>query len=147
MGPARKYPVHLSDAERQELEQFVSQGSRRAREITRARVLLLADAGRSDPEIAALLGLTRQSVLATRKKYCQQQEEPLLKRIQDAPRSGRPIRVDHRVEAHITLLACSAPPPGAARWTLRLMADHLVRSEIVEAISHERVRQALKKTI
>jgi len=66
--------------------------------------------------------------------------------IKDKPRSGRPLTFDSRVEAKVSLIACSAPPTGAARWTLHLIADKLVKLDAVESISHESVRQLLKKT-
>jgi hypothetical protein len=66
--------------------------------------------------------------------------------IQDKPRSGRPLQFDSRVEAKVSLIACSQPPVGAAHWTLQLIADKLVKLEVVDSISHESVRQLLKKT-
>lgn len=141
-----KYEVHLTDEERQTLEQFVARGKKNARELTRARVLLLADAGKPDREITAVLDVSRPTVSAVRQKAAHRAEAPIVAVLADAPRAGRPITVDSRVEAHIALLACSAPPEGAARWTLHLIADKLVQLEVIESISHERVRTALKKT-
>jgi len=147
MSRKKKYPVHLSEEERKELNQFVSRGKKSAREITRARILLLADEGKLDREIVQLLGISRQTVARVRKKYAQRQDEPVLELLQSAPRSGRPPKLDSRVEAHITMIACSEPPEGASQWTLRMIADQLVKLEVIDSISHETVRQALKKTL
>lgn len=141
-----KYPVTLTAKERKALETFVSSGEKNARQITRARVLLYADAGKRDHEILSLLGITRQTILTLRKKYCEVAYNHILDLLQDAPRSGRPIQVDSRVQAKVSMIACSEPPEGFARWTLRLIADKLIELEVVEDISHESVRHALKKT-
>jgi len=146
MNPPTKYHVHLTDSDRQALQQFVARGKKQARHITRARILLLADEGKKDQDIVALLGLSRPTVSAMRQKYAENPDVPILDLLPDAPRSGRPIRVDSRVEAHISMIACSEAPEGAARWTLHLIADQLVKLEVIDSISHERVRQALKKT-
>ena len=142
----QKYPVHLTAAERTTLEQFVSRGRHRARELRRARILLLADAGQTDLAISALLGVCRPTVALARRYYADHPELSILQRLADPPRPGRPINVDGRVEAKIAMIAGSEPPEGAARWTLQLIADQLVELEVIDTISHERVRQALKKT-
>jgi len=146
MNPPTKYQVHLTDSDRQTLRQFVARGTKQARHITRARILLLADEGKKDQEIVALLGVSRPTVSAMRQKYAQHPDVPILDLLPDAPRSGRPIQVDSRVEAQIAMIACSEAPEGSARWTLHLIADQLVKLEVIDSISHERVRQALKKT-
>jgi transposase len=144
--PKPKYVVNLSKKERQELTMFVSRGKKSAREITRARILLLADEGKSDQEIRDLLGPTRPTIWSLRKKYAERRDEPILNILKDEPRSGRPIKIDTRVEANISVIACSDPPAGSAKWTLRMVADRLVKLEVIDSISHESVRMALKKT-
>ena len=146
MGRTKQYSVCLTNSERKALHAFVSSGRKSARQITRARVLLLADAGKTDREIIDLLGVSRPTVSSMRKKYARGDYDHVLDLLPDDPRSGRPIQVDSGVEAHISMIACSEPPEGAARWTLHLIADKLVKLEIIDTISHERVRQALKKT-
>lgn len=146
MNPPTKYHVHLTDSDRQTLQQFVRSGEKKARQITRARILLLADEGKKDQEIVGLLGLSRPTVSAMRQKYAEHPDVPILDLLADAPRSGRPIQVDSRVEAKISMIACSEAPEGAARWTLHLIADQLVKLEVIDSISHEKVRQVLKKT-
>lgn len=147
MPHPQKYPVALTDAERKALETFVSSGQKKAREITRARILLLADAGNQDSEIQALLGLSRPTVCAMRRKYAQADDAHILDVLKDAPRAGRPIQIDTRVEAKISLIACSDPPEGSARWTLHMIADKLIELDIIDSISHESVRGVLKKTV
>ena len=146
MSLKKKYHVHLREEERNALHQFVSCGTKKARSITRARILLLADAGRSDHEIITVLGVSRPTVSAVRKRYAKRDERPILSVLSDAPRAGRPVTIDSRVEAHISLIACSEPPEGRTRWTLHMIADKLVELAVIESISHERVRTALKKT-
>jgi hypothetical protein len=141
-----KHLVHLTAAQRSALQAFVSSGQKKVREITRARILLLADAGHSDAEIITALGCCRPVIWAMRKRYAEGHFNPILEVLHEAPRQGRPVRIDSRVEAQSTMLSCSDPPEGSARWTLHLIADRLVKLEMVESISHERVRQALKKT-
>lgn len=146
MKRIKKHVVHLSKAERRTLTEFVSQGTHKARAINRARVLLLADEGNPDRAIGEILGLCRATIASMRKKFTQKGDTPLLDLVTDAARPGRPIKVDSQVEAQMTMIACSEPPEGAAKWTLRLIADRLVRLEVVDELSHETVRRTLKKT-
>ena len=146
MKSSTKYPVHLTASERQALKQFVASGQKQARPITRARILLLADAGHKNQAIADLLAVSLPTVYSMCKKYATQPYDDIIDLLPDASRSGRPLQIDSRMEAHIALIACSEAPEGAARWTLHMIADRLVELEVVDSISHERVRQALKKT-
>jgi transposase len=138
--------VILTEEERQELERFVTRGKKSAREITRARILLLTQDGRQVTEIAQTLGVSRATIYNVYKRYQQQKPRtPLVEVLEEAPRSGRPLKLDSRVQAKVTLIACSQPPTGRARWTLHLIADKLVQVGVTESISHESVRQLLKK--
>ena len=78
------------------------------------------------------------------KKYLQKADEHILDVLHEAPRSGRPIKIDTRVEAHVTMIACSDPPAGYGRWTLHMIADKLVQLEVIDTISYESVRRTLK---
>lgn len=142
----KRYKVKLNDHERKELEEFVSRGKKGAREINRARILLLSDEGKKGKEISKLLGISLPSIYSMRKKYSQSKDEHILEILQDEPRSGRPMKIDSRVEANITVIACSDPPKGSAKWTLRMIADRVVKLEVIDSISHESVRSSLKKT-
>ena len=144
--PKKRKAIHLTPDERQELERFVASGKKSARAITRARVLLLMQEGHRPTAIARTLGTSRATVYNVSKKYQQKARTPLLEVLQEEPRSGRPLKLDSRVEAKVTMIACSEPPAGAARWTLHLIADKLVRLGVTDSISHESVRRLLKKT-
>jgi transposase len=143
----KQHAIKLTPDERQELERFVTRGKKSAREITRARIFLLTQNGRRVTEIAQTLGVSRGTIYNTYQRYQQQKARtPLVEILQEAPRSGRPLKFDSRVEAQVTMLACSAPPTGRARWTLQLIADRLVTLGVTDSISHESARQLLKKT-
>jgi len=111
--------VTLTAKERKALEGFVSHGKKSARAITRARTLVLLDEGKKESEVAPLLGVSRGTISNTRKKSRQRGHAPLLALLQEAPRSGRPLTLDSRVEAKGTMLAGSPPPSGRSRWTLQ----------------------------
>ncbi len=146
---AYRYRVLLDDEQRARLRTLVGSGVAPARVLTRARVLLKADhgeggAGWSDAAIAGALDVHPSTVQRIRRQFVAEGLEASLAR-------KRPDRVyeralDGRREAHLVALACGEPPDGHARWSLRLLADELVRLEVVEAVSHETVRRTLKKT-
>jgi len=144
--PRKLYTVHLNEQEREQLETFVKQGKKSARAIIRARILLYADEQKTDEEISTLLRVSRPTVYHLRKKYHARTSPHILELLQEKPRSGQPIKIDTRVESHISLIACSNPPEGSVRWTLQMIADRLVTLNVVESICKESVRKALKKT-
>src|SRR5262245_13958968 len=137
-----KYQVRLSRAQRNQLLMLVRKGKELARVITRARVLLLADAQKTDDEIMQTLLVSRQMIYNMRRRF----QNEALAVLHDKPRPGKPRKLDGKAEARLTAIACSTPPVGHARWTLRLLAGELVRLEVVDSISHNAVGQALKKT-
>jgi transposase len=106
----------------------------------------MAQAGKKVKDIEQALGVSETTICHVRKNYHRGEPADILAFIKDKPRSGRPLQFDSRVEAKVSLIACSSPPAGSARWTLQLMADKLVKLEVVDTISHESVRQLLKKT-
>ena len=144
--PQKVYHVQLSHRDRRELEHYVTHGQHAARAVTRARILLLADEHYGDEEIMEVLGVSRPTVAKMRRKYQEQKGKPVLELLQEAVRPGQPVKVDRRLTAHVAGIACSEAPAGAARWTLELIAERLVALHLVETISRESVRQALKKT-
>ncbi len=146
MSRVKQHVVNLTAKEAKALRHFVGQGTQKARALNRARILLLAHAGKTDREIIEVLGVCRSTIASLRKRASQGAYEDILDLLREAPRSGQPLRVDSRVEANMTLIACSDPPAGAARWTLRMIADRLVELAVIESISHETVRTTLKKT-
>jgi transposase len=143
--PEKRREVRLTAAERDVLEKFVAQGTKSARAITRARILLLLDEARPAKELTKILGVSRGTLYNVRKKYMQKEQEHILDVLSEAPRSGRPIKIDTRVEANVTMIACSDPPEGCSRWTLQMIADKLVKLAVIDTISHESVRRTLKK--
>lgn len=136
----QKYSVTLSEAEKAELEAVVKRGKHTRREIQRAQMLLWSDAGKTDLEIASWLDVMPLTVATTRERWA------IEKRIADAPKTGRPKKLDGRQEALVVALACSDAPDGREHWTLSLLADKLVELQVVAAIAPETVRATLKKT-
>jgi putative transposase len=144
--PKKAPAVRLTAEERDLLEKFVAHGKKSARAINRARILLLLDEERSETEVTTILGISRGTIYNVRQKYLQKADEHILDVLHEAPRSGRPIKIDSCVEAHVTMIACSDPPEGYGRWTLHMIADKLVQLTVIETISYESVRRTLKKT-
>ncbi len=143
--PRKRITIKLSKQDEKILKKYVSQGQKNAREINRARILLLANEGLKVKDIEQALDVSPATICNVRNNYNRQEHNPILDVIKDKPRSGRPLKLDSQVAAKVSMIACSQPPVGAARWTLHLIADKLVKLEAVECISHESVRQLLKK--
>ena len=140
--------LRLSDEQREHLERLVRRGSAPARTQTRARILLLTDRSqgqtRTDQAVADALGCSRTTVVITRRLYVREGPAAAL---YDKVRPGAAPKITGEIEAKVTALACSDPPDGHARWTLRLLADRVVELGYVESISHVAVGERLKKTI
>jgi transposase len=136
------FVVKLSEEDREYLIQFISRGKASARSLARARILLMADEGYSNEEIAEVLKTTKTRVNRIRKRYCQ---EGLDFAINEKPRSGAPLKIDGTVEAQVTLLACSEPPEGRSTWTMQLLADRTVELGTIESISAMSIQRILKK--
>ena len=141
----KRLSVKLTQDEYDFLTTYVAHGQKSARQINRARTLLLSHDGKDDQEIASILGISRATAYNVRKKHHQQTYDHLVEVLQDKHRQGRPMVFDSTVEAQVTMIACSKAPQGAARWTLHLLADKLVQLNVVDSISHESVRSLLKK--
>lgn len=146
---AKKYVVKLCADERVELEQVVSKGKSPAWKIQRAHALLKCDQGPegpgwSDQRVAEAYGCTTQCLEKWRRQAVEWGPLSLMERKARLTPSIQP-KLDGEKEARLVALACSQPPKGHARWTLRLLAGRLVELEVVDAISHETVRRALKK--
>jgi transposase len=144
--PKKIYAVELSASEREHLENIVSTGTEKARTLTRARILLKADEGWTDPQIQAALDVSRPTVERVRRKYVMEGLKAALNR--KKPDREYERKIDGRDEAHLIALVCGDPPEGDAKWSMRLLADRFVALEQVEveSVSHETVRQVLKKT-
>ena len=144
MAPS-KYSVELTDDERAQLEAFLQRGEQPVRAARRARILLMADDGAIDREIAEVLGCADATAYQVRKRYHERGINAVHRK---APDRDYERKLDGEAEARLIALACSNPPEGRSRWTLRLLADELVQLEEVEfdSIAHETVRKTLKKT-
>jgi len=142
--PTKRYVVDLTPEERNALLAMVKSGPAAARKLTRARVLLLADEGRTDEEITAALHASRPTVERVRKRFV---DGGLEHALNDRARTGAPRKLSGRDEAMLVALACSEPPKGRTSWTMQLLADRLVSIEAVERISDETVRRVLKKRV
>lgn len=138
----KKYIVDLDERERNELEQLTTKGRSGARKTRRARILLLADEGRIDKEIASFLGSAVTTVERVRKRFV---EEGLEAALSERPRPGAARKLDGRQEAFLMALACSDVPEGKGHWSMRMLAERLVELEVVDEISDETVRRTLKR--
>lgn len=138
----KKYVVELNKDEKERLEKLTTKGKSGARKIRRARILLLAEEGYIDKEIARALGAAVTTVERVRKRFV---EEGLEATLSERPRPGASRKLDGHQEAYLAALACSDPPEGKKRWTMRMLAEKLVSLELVEEISEETVRRTLKK--
>jgi transposase len=137
------HTVQLSDDERALLHRYITTGIHSARSIRRAQILLAADRQHSDPWIAEHHAVSKITVYHLRRRYC---TDGLQTALHDKPRSGAPTKLDGRGEARFTAIACSDPPAGRQRWTVRRLADKLVELEVVDSISPATVGTLLKKT-
>ena len=143
-----KHRVKLTAQERQALEQLIPRGRAAGWKLRRAQVLLKCDEGSrgpgwSDAKIAEAFDVTTRSLESWRKQAVERGPMSLLERqVQDRSKHRK---LDGAGEAKLFQLACSTPPEGYARWSLRLLADQLVVLEVVDSIGRECVRQALKK--
>jgi DNA-binding transcriptional ArsR family regulator len=145
----KTYHVRLTETERAHLQELIAAGTAPARKLLHARILLKADEGPAGPAwvdqaIADAVEVSQPTVSRVRKQYVKEGLEAALNR-------RSPRRVYHRKltgehEARLVALACSPPPSGQARWSLRLLADKLVELEIVDDVSYQTVRRTLKKT-
>lgn len=143
-GRPRKYHVELSEDQRGELLLMISAGEHKAKDIRRAHILLLSDENElTNKEIADRMRISTETVRKTQKRFV---ELDMQRAIRDLPRSGRPKHLTGKDKALITTIACSEPPAGRKRWTLRMIADRFVVLSDHNSISHEQVRQILKKT-
>jgi transposase len=145
----KKYRVTLTEEERTMLQTLIAAGTAPARTLTHARILLKADQGPAGPAwpdaiIADALDVSSPSVARVRERLVEQGLTAALQR--QRPSGQRQRRLDGVQEAHLVALACGTPPEGQQRWSLRLLADRLIELEVVDTVSHETVRQVLKKT-
>jgi transposase len=145
----KKYPVILTQTDRDHLKSLIAAGTAPARKLTHARILLKADQspegpGWVDDAIAEAVEVSQPTVSRVRKQYFEEGLEAAINR--RPPNREYHRKLDGHQEARLVALACSEPPEGQARWSLRLLADKLVELEVVEVVSYQTVRRTLKKT-
>jgi transposase len=146
---SKKYIVTLTDEERRILEQLTKKGKSPVYKVNQARILLLADTRNedgawTDQAISKALNISIPTIERVRRRLVEQGIEVALSR--QTTKTRKLHKLDGEQEAHLIAMACSQAPVGFARWTLRLLAKRMVELEIVESLSHETVRQTLKKT-
>jgi transposase len=136
------YLVDLSDDERRQLQTLIHGGTARARLVNRAHILLHADAGKGDTEIAAALHTSASTVWRIRKRFT---EDGVHGALHEVVRPGGARKLSGAQEAYVVALACGTPPEGRKEWTMQLLADKVVALGIAEAISDETIRRTLKR--
>ena len=146
--PTKQYLVALSDEQRQKVEIVARSYKHSERERKRARILLLADThredgGLKDAAICQQLNVCDVTVGSVRRRFVQEGVEAAVYHHEQAKRKARVL--DGQAEAFLIATVCSAPPTGQKRWTLHLLADRLIQHGYVDSVSHETVRQTLKK--
>lgn len=141
-GRMKKQHVQLTPADREFLENLIRKGQHTAKAYRRAMALLELDRGQTFTVVSKMIHVSYPTLLTWAALYKQKG----LKVLEDLPRSGRPIQIDGEQRAKITALACSEPPEGYARWSLRLLAGKAVELGYFEHLSHTEVADILKKT-
>lgn len=139
----KKFDIQLSHDDISRLRRLTTTGKQAARTILRARILLGANDGLSDSAISEDVGVCLATVANTRRRFCQDGLDAVLT---ERARPGQPRKLDGRGEAHLTAIACSAPPAGHARWTASLLADRVVELRLVDTVSPRTISRLLKKT-
>ena len=140
---AHKYLVDLTDEEQGYLLDVIRKGKTTARRVARAHVLLRAAEGAADEEIAETLHLGLSTVHRTRQRFV---DEGLTAALSERSRSGSPLALTGKQAAFLVALACSTPPRGRRRWTMKLLADRFVELRQIDTISPNTVDRVLKKT-
>jgi transposase len=139
----RRIPVELSRADRRAVDAVRSRGNHGAREVNRAHILAASARGLSDEQIGQVLGVSRMVIWRTRSAY---QEQGLEYALHDVARCGAPRRYPTGQEAEVVALACEQPPPGAKRWTIKLLTAAARQRPELGQVSRETIRRWLKKT-
>lgn len=139
-----KYPIELSSEDQKKLETMVRRGKHNASVLTRARILLQLHKRRQDKIIASLLGVASATIWRLKKIYVGQGLAAALR--EKVSKKGPPKTLDGRAEAQLIQLACSSPPEGRSRWTVRLLGRRVVELGIVESVGKSTIHKTLKKT-
>jgi len=146
----KRYTVTLTEQERHKLEKIVKKGSHKTQKVINALILLSCDKGEfqrnrsKNEEISRVLKISMRKIDRVKKRFVMEGLEVAL----NGHKGGRIYtkKADGDFEAHLIALSCSEPPEGFSRWSLRLLADRVVKLNYIESISHETIRRILKKT-
>ena len=141
---SERFVVELTDEERSFLKALIVKGGKSVSVLGRARVLLKADEGKTDVENAEFSDVSLSTVFRVRRRFVEEGLDSAVFRKNTGKRIYR--KLDGKAEATLIATACSEAPEGRSRWTLRLLADRLIALEVVDSVSHECVRETLKKT-
>ena len=141
MGRRRALQIQLSRRERQQLDQLLSGGLQPVRTVLRALALRLLEVGQSTPAVAASLGLSAKAVWQIGKRY---QQGGLERALYDASRPGAAPALDAEQRQRIIAVACSQPPPGRARWSVRLLTEEVIKRKLVPRVGRETIRVLLE---
>jgi transposase len=139
----KRYKVVLTKEEREQLEKLISSGITSARKLARARILLKVDEGLTKTEVSQALDVSINTVTNVCRSFQEQRLEAIERKKPDREYEHS---LDGEAEAHLIAIACSEPPEGRERWTLRMLQREMVKRKYVVEVSHETVRTALKKT-
>jgi len=139
----KRYKVQLTREEREQLQKLISSGVATARKLTRARILLKVDAGLTKTEISQALDVTINTITNVCRSFQTQRLSAVERK---KPKREYEHSLDGEAEAYLIAIACSEPPEGRERWTLRMLQAEMVKRKYVDQVSHETVRTALKKT-
>jgi transposase len=134
--------INLKEKEVEYLHDFLKKGRKSARELARAHILLFTHEGKTEMEIKDTLRISRATVSNTKKRY---REEGLQNALTEKPRPGQPKKYTNTQEAEIIAMACTDPPKGRKRWTIRLLTERMKRRKGFETINRETIRLTLKK--
>ncbi len=134
--------INLKEKEVEYLHDFLKKGRKSARELTRAHILLFTHEGKTEMEIKDTLRISRATVSNTKRRY---REEGLQNALTEKPRSGQPKKYTNKQEAEIIAMACTDPPKGRKRWTIRLLTERMKRRKGFKTINRETIRLTLKK--
>ena len=148
---AKIYTVTLTNEEREELSQIILKGKHRNQTYRNAYILLNKDEGAycdrvrvTNEQVAKVLKISMRTIDRVKRRFVEEGLESCLERKKSSRVYDR--KIDGDVEAHLVSIACSDPPEGFSKWSLRLLADKMVELDYIDAISYESVRRVLKKT-
>jgi transposase len=144
----QKYVVELTEDERYQLKQLLSSGTASVRKVRRAQILLKSDSSQGGPNwsyqaICEAFNVSQPTISKVRQSYAESGLEAAINR--KKPERVYEYRLDGVAEAHLMALACTEPPEGYERWTLRLLRDRMIKLSYAENVSHETIRTTLKK--